>query len=78
MNAKPELDVAVVGVTGAAGEVMLRLLEERNFPVRKLYALASERSAGNTILFRGKAVRVANLARSCIWGVPLSIMEGSQ
>ena len=52
MNAKPELDVAVVGVTGAVGEVMLRLLEERNFPVRKLYALASERSAGNTILFR--------------------------
>ncbi len=62
MNAKPELDVAVVGVTGAVGEVMLRLLEERNFPVRKLYALASERSAGNTILFRGKAVRVENLA----------------
>ena len=62
MNTKSELDVAVVGVTGAVGEVMLRLLEERNFPVRNLYALASERSAGSTILFRGKAVRVENLA----------------
>ena len=62
MTAKPEIDVAVVGVTGAVGEVMLRILEERSFPVRKLYALASERSAGSTIMFRGKAIRVQNLA----------------
>tara|TARA_Y100000588_G_scaffold320566_1_gene351231 strand:+ start:2687 stop:3706 length:1020 start_codon:yes stop_codon:yes gene_type:complete len=62
MTAKPEVDVAVVGVTGAVGEVMLRILEERRFPVRKLYALASERSAGSTIMFRGKAIRVQDLA----------------
>ena len=62
MTAKPEFDVAVVGVTGAVGEVMLRILEERRFPVRKLYALASERSAGSTIMFRGKAIRVQDLA----------------
>ena len=62
MTAKPEVDVAVVGVTGAVGEVMLRILEERRFPVRNLYALASERSVGSTIMFRGKAIRVQDLA----------------
>lgn len=55
-------DVAVVGATGAVGETMISILEQRNFPVGKLYALASERSAGNTILFRGKPVIVENLA----------------
>ena len=39
-------DIAVVGATGAVGEVMLAMLAERKFPVRHLYALASQRSAG--------------------------------
>jgi aspartate-semialdehyde dehydrogenase len=56
------VDVAVVGATGAVGETMISILEERNFPVGKLYALASERSAGNTIMFKGKPVMVENLA----------------
>lgn len=38
-----EYDVAVVGATGAVGEVMISVLEERNFPVRNLYLLASSR-----------------------------------
>ncbi|MEC7076172.1 MAG: aspartate-semialdehyde dehydrogenase, partial [Pseudomonadota bacterium] len=42
-------NVAIVGATGAVGEVLLELLEERNFPVENLYLLASERSTG-TIL----------------------------
>ena len=57
-----EYDVAVVGATGAVGEAMISILEERNFPVRKLYLLASERSAGKTIMFHGKSVRVTDLA----------------
>ncbi len=55
-------DVAVVGATGAVGETMMRVLEERDFPVGTLYPLASERSAGKTIQFKGKNVRVENLA----------------
>lgn len=55
-------DVAVVGATGAVGETMIRVLEERDFPVGKLYPLASERSAGKLIQFKGKNVRVENLA----------------
>ncbi len=57
-----EYDVAVVGATGAVGEVMISVLEERKFPVRNLYPLASSRSAGKSVQFRGKSVRVEDLA----------------
>lgn len=56
------VDVAVVGATGAVGEAMIEILEQRNFPVGTLYALASSRSAGKTLSFRGKAVIVQDLA----------------
>ena len=55
-------DVAVVGATGAVGETMMRVLEERNFPVGTLYPLASERSEGKIVQFKGKNIRVQNLA----------------
>ncbi|HIN18193.1 MAG TPA: aspartate-semialdehyde dehydrogenase, partial [Gammaproteobacteria bacterium] len=50
------VNVAVVGATGAVGEMLLEILNERSFPVDRLYALASERSAGNTVLFCKRAV----------------------
>lgn len=55
-------DVAVVGATGAVGETMIEILEQRDFPVRNLYPLASSRSAGKTIKFKGKSVTVTDLA----------------
>lgn len=55
-------NVAVVGATGAVGEAMLSILEERKFPVNKIYPLASERSAGKRIMFNGKSVMIGNLA----------------
>jgi aspartate-semialdehyde dehydrogenase len=57
-----EYNVAVVGATGAVGEAMLSVLEQRNFPVGKLFPLASERSAGKTVMFNGLPVKVGNLA----------------
>jgi aspartate-semialdehyde dehydrogenase len=57
-----EYDVAVVGATGAVGETMLRVLEERRFPVGKIYPLASERSVGQKIVFRDEEITVQNLA----------------
>src|SRR3990172_5208693 len=54
--------VAIVGATGAVGEVLLRVLEERRFPVAELRALASEKSVGSSVRFRGRDVRV-ELAR---------------
>lgn len=55
-------NVAIVGATGAVGEVLLELLESRNFPVNNLYLLASERSAGTTLSFKGKRITVQDLA----------------
>ena len=55
-------DVAVVGATGAVGETMISILEERNFPVGKLYPLASTRSVGKTVMFRGKSIKITDLA----------------
>ncbi len=57
-----EYDVAVVGATGAVGETMVSILEQRKFPVRNLYPLASSRSAGSRIQFNGKSVTVGDLA----------------
>ncbi len=55
-------DIAVVGATGAVGETMLSILEERNFPVGEIYPLASSRSAGKKISFKGKQVVIQDLA----------------
>ena len=57
-----EYDVAVVGATGAVGETMVSILEQRKFPVRNLYPLASSRSAGSKIQFNGKSVTVEDLS----------------
>ncbi|MFT5452628.1 MAG: aspartate-semialdehyde dehydrogenase [Enterobacterales bacterium] len=55
-------NVAVVGATGAVGETMLEILAERQFPIEQLYPLASERSAGDTLLFAKKSHLIENLA----------------
>jgi len=55
-------NVAVVGATGAVGEIMLEILAERDFPINELYPLASERSAGTTVMYKNKPVTVGNLA----------------
>ena len=55
-------DIAVVGATGAVGETMLSILEQRQFPVGKIYPLASSRSAGGSIRFNGKNVLIGDLA----------------
>jgi aspartate-semialdehyde dehydrogenase len=54
-------DVAVVGATGAVGEAMLEILEQREFPAGKVYPLASARSAGKRIPFRGTHLVVEDL-----------------
>ena len=55
------MKLAVVGATGMVGEIMLRVLEERNFPVGELLLVASEKSKGKKILFRGKEHTVISL-----------------
>lgn len=56
------MKVAVVGATGMVGQVMLKVLEERNFPVDELIPVASERSVGKEIAFRGKNYKIVSMA----------------
>lgn len=59
---KKRYNIAVVGATGAVGEAMLGILAQRDFPVKEIFALASERSAGKLIPFNGTTLKVENLA----------------
>jgi aspartate-semialdehyde dehydrogenase len=57
-----KFNVAVVGATGAVGEAMLSILEQRGFPIGEIYPLASSRSAGKRISFHGESVKIGDLA----------------
>jgi aspartate-semialdehyde dehydrogenase len=67
--------VAVAGATGAVGEVMLQVLEQRKFPVRRIKLLASERSVGKTLPFRGEAVKVEQLTADAFAGVDVALFS---
>jgi aspartate-semialdehyde dehydrogenase len=67
--------VAVVGATGAAGEMTLRILEERKFPVGELRAFASERSVGKTVVFAGEPVRVEEVTPDAFRGVEIAFFS---
>ena len=67
--------VAVAGATGAVGGVMLSILEERNFPVRSLRLLASERSAGARVAFKGDRVPVEVLTEGSFAGIDLAFFS---
>jgi aspartate-semialdehyde dehydrogenase len=62
MSDSRTFSVAVVGATGLVGDTMIKVLEERNFPVSELYPLASNRSIGKTVEFHGKTYPVDDLA----------------
>ncbi|MCK5667506.1 MAG: aspartate-semialdehyde dehydrogenase, partial [Gammaproteobacteria bacterium] len=70
-----KFNVAVVGATGAVGETMLSILQERGFPVENLYALASSRSAGSTIRFNGKTIVVEDLENFDFKGVDIGLFS---
>src|SRR5687767_15338711 len=55
------MKVAVVGATGLVGTKMLQILEERNFPVTELFPVASERSVGKDVIYKGKAYKVVSM-----------------
>ena len=63
--------VAILGATGAVGQEMIKVLQERNFPVGKLIPLASRRSAGKTILFRGEEVTIQEACDTAFEGVDI-------
>jgi len=55
------MKIAVVGATGMVGRTMMKVLEERNFPVSQLLPAASEKSVGKEVIFKGKAVKVVSV-----------------
>jgi aspartate-semialdehyde dehydrogenase len=73
MNRNPH--VAIVGATGAVGIEMIQTLEKRNFPVGKLTLLASARSAGKKLKFKGKDITVTELKKDSFAGVDIALFS---
>ena len=73
MNQKPH--VAVVGATGAVGIEMIKTLEKRNFPADKLTLLASARSAGRKLKFRGNDIAVKELTKDSFAGIDIALFS---
>src|ERR1700744_2744253 len=67
--------VAVVGATGAVGVEFLACLEQRNFPMKELKLLASARSAGKTMTFKGKPITVEELTESSFKGIDIALFS---
>jgi aspartate-semialdehyde dehydrogenase len=67
--------IAVVGATGAVGQTTLKLLYERNFPVRDLRAFASARSAGKKVSFAGESIAVEALTAASFQGIDLALFS---
>ena len=70
-----EYNVAVAGVTGAVGRVFLSILEERKFPVNNLIPLASSRSAGKRILFKGEEIEVKELKHDSFKNIDIALFS---
>jgi len=75
LKGKEAYSVAVVGATGAVGQEMREILEEREFPVERLVCLASERSEGKTVAFRGAEVPVDRLTEQSFAGVDIALFS---
>jgi aspartate-semialdehyde dehydrogenase len=73
MNKQPH--VAVVGATGAVGVEMIKTLEKRNFPVGKLTLLASARSVGKTLKFKGQDVTITELTKDSFKGIDIALFS---
>lgn len=72
---KSAYTVAVVGATGAVGTEMIQVLEERDFPVEELVPLASARSEGNEVMFRGQTLPVKVLEHNSFEGVDVALFS---
>ncbi len=69
-------NVAVVGATGAVGEEMTRILEERKFPVKEIFFYASHRSVGKEYVFKGEKIKVKELKDNSFEGIDIALFSG--
>ena len=75
---REDLHIAIAGATGAVGLEMLKTLEKRNFPVGSLTPLASARSAGKTLPFRGQEILVQELTGDSFVGVDIALFSAGR
>jgi aspartate-semialdehyde dehydrogenase len=68
-------NVAVVGATGAVGQTMIKILQERNFPVKRILPLASARSNGHSVEFRGEKIKVEEAMPSAFEGIDIALFS---
>ena len=72
---RKEFTVAIAGATGAVGELLIQVLEERNFPVGEMIYLASSRSVGRKLKWRGKEIAVRELTKDAFEGVDIAMFS---
>ena len=70
-----KFNVAVVGATGAVGNEMVATLEQRKFPIKKLTLLASARSLGKTLTFKGEEIPVDELKEDSFKGIEIGLFS---
>jgi aspartate-semialdehyde dehydrogenase len=75
LEKKKSYNVVVAGATGAVGRKMMEILEERKFPIANLKALASTRSAGQTLLFNGNSLKVQELHENSFEGTDIALFS---
>ena len=72
-----KFNVAILGATGAVGREMMKVLEERNFPVKSLKLLASARSAGKKVVFRGEELTIEEAKHESFAGMDIVLGAAS-
>ena len=72
---KSAYNIAIVGATGAVGNEMIKVLEEHQFPVAELRLLASQKSAGKTLTFKGQPIVVQELKEDSFSGIDIALFS---
>ncbi len=72
---KDGYNIAIVGATGAVGQEMMEILEERDFPVREIKLLASERSAGKELEYKGKKIKIEKLGENSFENIDIALFS---
>ncbi len=70
-----KLNIAILGATGLVGRIMLKVLEERKFPIKNLKLLASERSAGKVLNFKGQDIEVQEVSENSFRGIDIALFS---
>ena len=78
LRKKQHYTVAIVGATGAVGQEMSAILEERKFPVKEVRLFASERTAGKPLSFQGQDITVHTLSRDAFEGVDIALFSAGE